>query len=416
MVIKECRISVCQLKGTLIAFITFFCVSHNAFINSHAGFVSTIQHAVNLLMFLVLGLLCVMRITKLKKTTIVAMLMLGEILIMTFLTGRDFPTGVAQLSPMLTVCFSLEIASRNERSFLSYIDALKHLFLLVVLIDLATQILYPHGLYKTESYDINWFLGYKTERLSYSLPMILLYMYSSYRKTGKISKFSYVISLLALVNAYLSQGTAGTLVVLFFILFSLAFDYQRLNSSKLIAACLNPKVVIIVYALILYTMLFISETKWIQSILLQLGKSPDFSGRGTIWKVCLELFKKSPVFGWGHLVSDEYRALAHFKQASNAHNSVITLIVEGGIICLAMYIFILFCVLTRHRDYTAIEKRIAIFIYLILMIGLTSSIIIFSSFTFLAFWLMENEGRLNMSEKIGRWINMLMHKKGSFAK
>lgn len=416
MGIKKCRINVCQLKGTLIAFITFFCVSHNAFINSHVGFVSKIQHAVNLLMFMVLGFLCIMRMTKLKKTTIFAVLMLGEILIVTILTGRDLPTGVAQLSPMLTVCFSLEIASRNRRSFLSYVDALKYLLLLVVLIDLATQILYPHGLYKTERYDINWFLGYKTERLSYSLPMILLFMYSSYRKTGKISRFSYVISLLVLVNSYLSQGTAGTLVVLFFILFSLAFEYQRLNSSKLIAACLNPKIVIIVYAIILYTMLFIAESEWIQSILLQLGKSPDFSGRTAIWKVCLELFKKSPVFGWGHLVSDEYRALANFEQASNAHNAIITLVVEGGIICLTLYILIFFFVLARHRDYTEIEKRIVIYIYLTLMIGLTSSIIIYSSFTFLAFWLMENEGRLNMSEKIRRWIDMLMGKKGSLAK
>lgn len=411
MLIKKIKISESQLTGVLIAFVIFFCVVRNNFINLHFGFISTMQHAANLLMFLILGFLCLIRYTKLKKTTIIATVMLMEIFIITLLNGRNLPSAISQLSPMLTVCFSLELVSRNKRAFFSYIDTLKYLLLFMVLIDFVTQIIYPNGMYKTDNYDLNWFLGYKTQRLSYSFPMLLMFVYSSYKKTGEISKFSYAVSLLVFFNSYLSQSIGCTLVVLIFILLNIALKYKRINLSKFIAVCLNPKLAIVVYTFVLYTMLFVSQAEWIQSILLKLGKSSDFSGRGTIWKVCLQLFKKYPIFGTGHLLNDDYRTMAHFNEASNAHNAIITIMLEGGIICLLLYILLFFCTLSKHRNYTTIEKRICVFIYLTLLLGLTSSILIYSSFSFFAFWLMENESKMNLSEEIRRMSGMLMHKK-----
>ena len=404
MVIRFHPMDESRIKGFLLAGATLFGSLHNVYLNQHIAIVSLIQHAVNFGLILFLSICLIPRTTKLKKTTYLVFFMIAEITLAALITGRSFFTGFARISPMLTVLLSLEVCSRNKKEFLSFIDTLKMLLLLLVLVDLATQILYPRGLYKTANYDINWFLGYKTERLPVSLPMMLLFMLSSYMRKGRIDRLTYAVSALAVINAVLSQGTGCALVVIAFILFSLAFESKRFQSSKLIALCLNHVYVFAAYWIAWITILFISNSQWITTLLVWLNKSPDFSGRSAIWRVCLKMFLDAPILGNGHLDPSEYRKLARFDEASNAHNATLSLMVEGGIIALALFVIIYFTALKRKRAYTAIEKRIAVFIYLTLMIGLTSSIYIFSGFSFLGFWLMEHEKQTSRLETFHREV------------
>ena len=62
------------------------------------------------------------------------------------------------------------------------------------------------------------------------------------------------------------------------------------------------------------------------------------------WKVCLDLFNKKPLFGYGHGIFYTWNQMvANEVNAPHAHNLAIQLLVEGGIVGLILALYIGFC-------------------------------------------------------------------------
>lgn len=393
-----CKISYAKLEGFFLASIVFLCSFKNKIINGYIPFLPKIQNYLSiglLLLLIILNFIFCQKI-KVKKTTLMLGGFIGVILFSTIIFHRNLNAASANLFPMLVICLSLDLTNHNRKAFISYIDTLKYLLMAIVLIDVATQIIYPNGMYSTIFYDINWFLGYKTERMIYSIPMIIMFYYSSYEKKGYLDRSSFLALILGIVNAVLSQGTGCSVILLLCGFFTIILNSGKGGKLyKFIVRCLDCRLIFGIYVAAFFMLVVVEKSQIMAYVAELFGKSPNFSGRTKIWSGCLNIFLKSPLFGNGYLLTDEYVLLAHFKRATNAHNSMISIIVSGGLIALVFYFAIYFYTLIKAKKYTKIEMLLTIFVYMILMLGLTSSIYIFSPFSFLAFWLMEREKTQN---------------------
>ena len=91
----------------------------------------------------------------------------------TYIRGGELIEALKVFSSPLLLCVYID-KKRNSTQLYRYLDTWKSVLLVFVCIDFFTQILFPHGMYRDAMYSLNWFLGYKTARLAFSLPLCVL--------------------------------------------------------------------------------------------------------------------------------------------------------------------------------------------------------------------------------------------------
>ncbi len=292
------------------------------------------------------------------------------------------------------VLISLFLEANKKNSF-DIIKAWAFLLRILTYIDIITMIMYPEGMFTSNLYSTNWFLGYKTERLVFCLPMAVFTCYVSFKEKGKFGVESYWTLLLALFTTRFSDATAAFYCLLILGLIIVLYDFK--NKLKLnlnvIYTVFNLKILIPLYAVVTYFTINIANSPIMQFIVVNiLGKSMTLTTRTDIWEKVIPKLKERLFTGYGFISVQAYTDITENKYATSAHNMTLQILMTGGLILMAMYIVGIFlCCYVSDRKYSIPEIILLAGIISELIVGVTSTAFVFTTFGFVFYHIMSLE-------------------------
>lgn len=360
----------------------------------------TIQYYGRCILFVYLLLNYVRRGKCISKTMRVIWLFTLWILMITYIRNGELIEALKVFSAPLILCVYVD-QNRNSAKLYKCLSVWKNILLAFVLIDFVTQIVYPNGMYRDSMYSLNWFLGYKTSRLAFSLPLCVLSSISDMYTRKKLTWRSWICYILAIVTLLYSQATAAsvTISILSVLIVLICINRKGVFTERLWEKLLNLKIVLIFYAVLSVMVVYIQNSPQIQYVLVNvLHKDPTLTTRTYIWNLCISSLQKHPFTGLGYLNSLNYQNLTNNMYATSAHNMSLSILISGGLIGLLIYIAIIIVAWKSFNNDASVEKKISsIAVIALLIIGMTSSSIVFSVCAFIFYELME---ALNVAQVI----------------
>lgn len=318
-------------------------------------------------------------------------------LLSTALNGGNLIACINTFVPLLLIISVLELNKLKEDSLANILNIWKWLCVVITVIDIITELKFPEGLYSTALYTEYWFLGYKTERFIYIFPMLVIFGYINLKKSKRLNWDFGLSFILGGISCYLSGATTCwvtmiVLIVFYVILHFLLGNKASLRKQRLLYRLADYRVGIILYIVILICVLMAERIQIVVDITKMLGKDPTFSRRSLIWIRLIQEILKKPILGLGYMSSLQYSSMVSYAGGTNAHNMVLTMLVYGGCIGLLVYLIIFSgCLRRKNKEYSLIELFLIAGVYSFLIAGVTSSIMVYSSFGFILYWLLEYE-------------------------
>ena len=262
-------------------------------------------------------------------------------------------------------------------TFLNAFNAV-HLY---IYINLLTVLAFPGGLYKSEIYTQNWFLGYKNPMIRLLLPIVCISFVNSIIKYERITVYNYFILIITIITAFLVKSANGVVTVMiwtFFLILSIFVPR--------IYRIINEKTVLIFYLLFIAVLFFVKIPNFVFSLLNIVGKKNSFMGRYRLWKIIIKRIKEHPLGGYGFLQGDEFVKFSNLRWASHAHNWILNILILGGVILLVAFLYGFFCMsrsLSKYREKSAcIIVSITVMCFLVMGIdeAMTNSVFIYPIF------------------------------------
>lgn len=300
--------------------------------------------------------------------------------------------GLTTMSSPLLVALFLEI---NKNRISDVIKSWAFILRILTYIDAFTMFLFPTGMYASAMYTNYWFLGYKTERLIFCLPMIVFTCYNDFKEKGKFGIRCYWVLLISLFTTRFSEGTAAFYCLLVFGLIVVLSDFKsKLGIDlDLVYSMMNFKLIIPLYAVATFLTINIADSPLIQYIVTNiLGKSLTLTTRTHIWDSLIPEIQKKLITGYGLIEASAYVKITGNPYATSAHNMLLQIMMTGGIALLVIYVVGIFaCSHISNRKYTVPEIIVIAGIIAELIVGITSSAIVFSTFGFVLYHVLSLE-------------------------
>lgn len=369
--------------------VMFLCVNNLAFLNQYIP-----QGGLIYVRYLyIYGLIIFIYIKKKKIQKIFKWISLFMciLLIGSVIGGGELSVTLQTISVPYLICIFLEYFKKSKIEILSIWNFF--MFILVI-IDLYTMIKYPNGLYSDILYTENWFLGYKTNRFVYSLPLCILTAYLANEKKGKYGMNTYIVLVISATTAFYSQATGAFVSILLIAVLFIFLDISKIakieGQQKFINFIFDYKFLVSIYILILGIVFSVDKIKWLQYILVNiLNKDATLTTRTYIWESCFLKFFENPIWGMGYISSTNFIKITENSFATSAHNMVLTILLSGGIIGIYIYIVIIvksIKIWKVNGSYN--EIPIIVGIISMLFIGISSSSLVFSFIGFLFYELL----------------------------
>lgn len=284
----------------------------------------------------------------------------------TLLNDGDYWNLAINFGSVLAACMFVDLMSVKNAS--SMLKSFLILFTSEVVINLVTIIAYPEGMYRTEYYWQNWFLGYDNGHHLIIMP--LLCFFALYAETIQMpSLVKLLLVLLFSASIYITWSGASVVAVTVWIILWL------LTETKGGLKTLNIHTVLILHIgffLLVVIARMQNIFKWL--IVDVLGKDLTFSGRTIRWDIVLKLFREKPLLGWG--VVDTELTRARLLGLSHCHNHFLQVLYQSGLLGMVFFL-IQILMLDRPMKKVRNKKYSAFFLITIfceLMIGQVNGI------------------------------------------
>lgn len=238
------------------------------------------------------------------------------------------------LTPVLWIS---RIVINKDYKTLSWLK--NYLFILIAL-NFILALLMPGGIYHSETLNNPVFLlGDKNKVIGYMLPALAILLLNG--KKRDLKKTRLVLYILCFGACLIIQSTTSLLVLGLFIFMveinsNITF-FKKIISFRMLMLC------VIVVTLLIVTGDLSTNPMW-QAFAEYLGRSSNFSGRGTLWSQATLRIKESYLFGYG-VTNDVYRNFSFntrigILEGFSTHNGYLRILLEGGIVALLSYILI----------------------------------------------------------------------------
>ena len=227
-------------------------------------------------------------------------------------------------------------------------------------------------------------------RLVYSLPLCVFRVILDYVNNRRKRLITYLIFLLTIMTLLYSKASAAAIgAIIIFIIF-LICDYSNrlsLNNNKL-GKIVNKFVsrffssytwTIPAYLVIVYIVMNITNYKFIQYIVKNwLNKDITLTNRTVLWNSCIELINQNKWLGYGYLTPDNYRELFNNIFYTSPHNMILSVLITAGAVGTLCYFLIIIDAMRKlYKKNNIVSTIIIMGIICKLIVGITSSALVF---------------------------------------
>lgn len=269
---------------------------------------------------------------------------------------------------ILSIVLLINILIKNHT--FSILRSLNLIFSIYILTNFLSYLLFPEGLYidipREGQYRLAWFLGIENQFNYILIPGVILSIVYSLYKYEKINIFSWFLLIISAITIYLSWSATAVVSILFVLLSLLLIKIPKLNKVY------NFYSLIILYTITWFLIINISKHNFFQNFIEEfLKKDITLSSRTLIWDKVLEIIPYSFWYGFGN---NTYVLVFRTKEF-RAHNIILQIILDNGIISLFIFLLILIFVgiqIQKHNN-TILKKVLIIGIIGILIGGMAES-------------------------------------------
>ena len=261
---------------------------------------------------------------------------------------------------------------------------------MLMIINTALLFLYPNGLRITsEGYRFN-FLGIDNNMTQYTLVLIMCAYIIKYnfKELKLFCNFLIVLSVAQLFYLQVGTGIIGVAVLVL-----LVFMDKYLHLHKTL---IRPQTLIMIIVALLLVVVIIRENNFIMEWISDtLNKDITLTGRTTIWMILLSYVSEAPWLGYGIQEVPIVRAITEversYSPAAHAHNQLIQILIESGIVSLIVIVLLLGEIFTKYRkNWNVFSVRLASYTlisFLVVSIGEVIFSHFFWAFVVLAFYI-----------------------------
>lgn len=285
--------------------------------------------------FAIIFVLAILKKGQLSLAAILIFLQQLYILLITVVHGGDIygcmTVVFSTVSVVLLYTVGLNASDRDM-----FISAQLFCFECAVYMNLVTVFLYPDTMYiEHNSLFVstkNWFLGYYNNYSQYFIPA-LMFAWLHKAVSGKIFR-AYLLTVAIFVTAVLTWS-GGVLVCLFgmAIMYLILKDYTGIFNGY---SCWSIHILFWAFISIIATQ------RWIRWLIGEvLGKWNSFLLRLSMWKRAGELIGEAPILGHGIKDSISREVEVGFRWAMHAHNMVLEILYQGGLVNLLLWVLII---------------------------------------------------------------------------
>ena len=264
----------------------------------------------------------------------------------------------------------------SHKNYLLFWKGASDYFFLMGLLNTILTILYPGGLLfdvtangKNKGY---YLLGNTSQVIPfYIISIAIAIMY--YRQTGEKKSRPGFIYLQALI-CDLIYGSMTSLVMLFiFLLLHLILQ----NNKPTIKKGKKLAFLAIVFVFLWYYALLVLNVQVLFRLIIEkvLHKDVTLSTRVVIWNRAFQLIKKSLLLGYG---ASTRRLIVFGSRSFDAHNTVLQIMLMGGILLLASYIWIIVIAFKNWTKCKSQMKMTGLVLFIAFAIGASAEMYVFT--------------------------------------
>lgn len=390
------RFTKIRISSIFAALVLFSCLNIS-YLNSKLGSFANFLFPIRIIEILLIAVYLVGNKRKTSNVFLVITVYVFYLMIRTKLCGEDCIYALKQLSLPYTIAIYLEWIGQRENCF-DKLKVWRNILTILVFLDFFSMIIYPNGLYASDMYSKNWFLGYKSARLPFLFAMLSIDTCIDITENGNVSRFTWVSALIACYELWKSDsmGALAGLIILFGGILVSNSVKEKSYVNRIICNVLDYKCFLPIYGVIVFLTVIVQNSGFILYIVQNVfHRDPTLTTRTMAWVAFVKMINKNPWFGYGFLPTEQYQSLANNIYVTSAHNMVLSLLLTGGFVGTIIYILIII-LSTRKNDkiYSANEEVCIWGILGFLLVGITSSAVVFSQFGFLFYSLLELNRKL----------------------
>lgn len=292
---------------------------------------------------------------KLNMLVVNLLLFTGSMICITIMLDSNMLESFKRMTdivvPVLWMNLMLKLNARRTLKFLIIY------FGMLAVVNLIVIILLPNGLTATMDVNKMYLISVDNKMIFTLLPMlgIALFYIEMYQYRYKFAYNLYAIIVFA--SAVFVIWNATGVVVVASMLLCWICDKYELWISKFFT--IRNGIIFLIIVIYLAVISDVFQTGILGMFITEvLHKPVTFSGRKTLWVQALQLIEKSPFLGYGVdseiLSSFSFSTSAGLLTGFSSHNGFLRILLEGGILTLALYFNIFVGI---HRSCRTILKK-----------------------------------------------------------
>lgn len=297
---------------------------------------------------LVVGLGLYIYKRKISKTILAIIIYEVVLFACTFINDGDYWSILVNCGSIVSFSMLMELGIKNDCRVV--FKSIFFIYFIFVLVNLILIFMYPDGLaHDTYYYNKYNFLAIDNGLSPIFIPVISLsIIYAEFNK--KASSLNFVLLVMISITVIITWSATGVMMWFLMMLY-VVFVYR-----KKLMSVLNIKVLYIAFAVLEIAIVFFRVQEIFAYIIEDiLGKSLTFTGRTIIWDSSMGLIRNSPFIGYG--VYEGHGLILYGGKYMYAHNGVLEILLQGGIIALIAYVSVF--VISGNILYKYRNNRIA---------------------------------------------------------
>lgn len=207
----------------------------------------------------------------------------------TIYCGGNYTSLFIAILNALAICLVVEMGLKTDPDAL--LDGASFTLGLFVLINFATVLLFPQGMYEFNTFTQNYFLGYRNNSIMLFFPAIIFSIVRSLRKYNKLTLSSFVITAVSFATVILAFSATSVIGMTVFTLFLLLALINKMPNFLNIITYLAINIAYFFGVIILRL-----QEAFAFIIVDMLGRDLTFTGRTKIWDSALAALCKIALY------------------------------------------------------------------------------------------------------------------------